>query len=51
MTFFYRTLLLFTQIELALARSLPVRNMENIARLTSDEETYAAALLRRRINE
>lgn len=43
---FYSLMLWATQLELAIALSLPERNHANIARLKASEDDYSRALLR-----
>ena len=50
MTLFYRIMLFLTQLELEAAKAAPVRNSENIKRLSADEAAYSHALLMRRLN-
>ena len=50
MTIFYRILLYLTQLELEAAKAAPVRNPDNIKRLSADESMYSHALLMRRLN-
>lgn len=46
MRIFYAFLLWATRLELAIAKSAPVRNQANINRLQRDESDYQRALIR-----
>ena len=50
MRYFYKVLLASTRFELALARSAPVRNRQNIAALEADEMKWERELHLSEIN-